>query len=84
MNPIRTLLNRYKYGSSLQNIKIMVDNHTGELSSVFGPEIIEIYPLGIYMGDDVEIPYHRIQMIFDGDSIVYSKNQKWAGQYGDD
>ncbi len=73
MNPIRTLLNKYKYAGGINNIKILVDNHSAELTSVFGQEIIEIYPNGIYMGDDVEVPYHRIQEIYDGSSLIYRK-----------
>jgi uncharacterized protein (UPF0248 family) len=68
------LLNRYKYGYGLENIVVKVDNHTGELASVFGTEIVEIYPLGLYMGDDVEIPYHRVKEIYDGNSLIYRKS----------
>jgi uncharacterized protein (UPF0248 family) len=74
MNPIRTLLNKYKYAGGINNIRILVDNHTTELSTVWGQEIIEVYPMGIYMGDDVEIPYHRIQEIYDGTSLLYRKS----------
>lgn len=83
MNPLRQTLNKYKFTTGFSKILIHVDTHGEEIEKIPGTSIIDVNPMGFTIGD-LEIPYHRVQLVFDGDQIIYSKNQKWAGQYGDE
>lgn len=76
MNPIRRLLNQYKYNRLyLDNIVIKYDAHRDTLASIFGIEIKEILPNTILLDDEVEIPYHRIRKIYYNDQLIY-QNEK--------
>lgn len=84
MNPLRLLLNRYKYTGELRNIKILIDTHSANLSVLWGADIVDINPHGIAFSDDTEIPYHRVQLVYYDENVVYSKSEKWAGRYGEE
>ncbi len=82
MNPLRSILNQQKFTKGFSTTLIHVDIHGDSIGKIPGTEIIDVNPNGFTVGD-LEIPYHRVQMVFDGDEIIYSKNLKWAGKYGD-
>ena len=82
MNPIRQLLNRWRY-SGKTRLSIRIDNHTNHGALVEGIHIQDINPNGFTTYDsDFEIPYHRVLIILEEQSDgswnnLYTKRGSW-------